>query len=54
MAGNKASLYRFYYAFVRAFAFNSEGDEKTLEIVEQTFKKHNCNTIVIPYKLIIH
>lgn len=29
VAGNGASLYRFYYAIIRAVAFNSEGDERT-------------------------
>lgn len=37
MAGNGGSLCRFYYVIVRAVTFTSEGDEKTLEIVEQTF-----------------
>lgn len=47
VTGKRACLYRFYHtASVRAAAFNSEGEEKALEFVEQTFKKHNCNPIV--------
>lgn len=45
--GKRASLYRFYHtAIVRTVALNPEEEEKVLEFVEQTLKKHNCNTIM--------
>lgn len=39
---------RFYDTIIRVVAFNVEGD-KTLEIIEQTNKKHAYNPIIIPH-----